>query len=78
MSGLLAIRDKQVMHRDLKLPNILIHFPLLKIQDTMKEGQGFDLKEYVKDLDIVGGKDGQGAIPFEIKIADLGFARKLD
>ena len=78
MSGLLAIRDKQVMHRDLKLPNILIHFPQLKIEDTLQEGQGFDLKEYIKNLDIVGGKNGEGAVPFEIKIADLGFARKLD
>lgn len=25
--GLQAIKEKDIMHRDLKLPNILLHFP---------------------------------------------------
>ena len=35
------------------------------------------MKEYVKNLDIVGGKL-KPATPFDVKIADLGFARKID
>ena len=76
VKGLLAIRDKQVMHRDLKLPNILMNFPELKIETFTQDT--FNLKQYVKNLDIVGGKDSRGAVPFEVKIADLGFARKLE
>ena len=76
VTGLLAIRDKQVMHRDLKLPNILMNFPSLTMTEYNKEG--FSTKKYVSELNIVGGKLGQNSVPFEVKIADLGFARRLD
>ena len=76
MAGLLAIRDKQVMHRDLKLPNILMNFPQLTMGEYTKDG--FSTKQYVSKLNIVGGKSGQNSAPFEVKIADLGFARRLE
>ena len=56
VTGLLAIRDKQVMHRDLKLPNILMNFPSLTMAEYNKEG--FSTKKYVSELNITGGKQG--------------------
>ena len=55
-----ALYDVNVMHRDLKLDNILIHFPNKELLS----------KEDLKNLDME-------AEPFEIKIADLGYAREL-
>ncbi len=50
------------MHRDLKLDNILIHFP----------GQGETLtKEQLKNIDMDKEE-------FLIKIADLGYSRALE
>ena len=63
------------MHRDLKLPNILMNFPKLTIESFTSEN--FNIKDFVKGIDIVGGRFKQ-ATEFEVKIADLGFARKLD
>ena len=64
VAGCKAMYDSQIMHRDLKLDNILIHFPdrdnFTKITDT-------DLKE----MDLMKEK-------FVIKIADLGFAREIE
>lgn len=66
-----AIQRENVMHRDLKLPNILLHFP-----DLPKEfysSEWFDLKQFSKEVDILGDK----ATKVLVKIADLGFARRL-
>jgi serine/threonine protein kinase len=48
--GVGAIKDKQVMHRDLKLANIMMHFSELKVNDCMNPN--FDLKKYVKNLNF--------------------------
>ena len=71
----MAIRAKKVVHRDLKLPNVLIHFP--RLSPEMYSDSTFNRKEYVRDVDIVGDHKNDGT-PFEVKIADLGFARKLE
>ena len=71
----MAIRAKKVMHRDLKLPNVLIHFP--RMNSDQYTDPNFNLKEYLREVDIIGN-DRREAVPFEVKIADLGFARKLE
>ncbi len=59
MSALYAIK---VVHRDLKLDNILISFPKL----------GYSLtKDDLKNIDMEKEE-------FVVKIADLGFSRALD
>lgn len=77
--GLAAMAEKKVIHRDFKLANILINFPTLKRVDYM--APDFNLKEFVKNV-LVDGADGinklNPAVPMEIKIADMGFAKKLE
>jgi len=68
--GLAAIKEKNVMHRDLKLPNILVHLEMLP-QNVMVD-KSFDLKSYIAGLDF---SKHHGQIKF--KMADLGFARRL-
>ena len=63
------------MHRDLKLANILIHFPDLSRKQATDAN--FNLKEYIKNVSIVPGDNGEQPVEIVIKIADLGFARKL-
>ena len=60
------------MHRDLKLPNILLNLPRLSNQDF--NSANFNLNELLKKIDFVG----RNAVPLEVKIADLGFARELE
>lgn len=58
------------MHRDLKLPNVMLHFtdiPLNACTDPM-----FNLKEYITKFDFE-----HKFANITCKIADLGFARKL-
>jgi serine/threonine-protein kinase ULK2 len=75
VQGLKDIKDINVMHRDLKLANILINFPSLTKEDQMKPD--FDLKEFISSITLVPGC-GKECTPIEVKIADLGFARKLN
>ena len=50
------------MHRDLKLPNILIHFPdMVGREDQINAA-------WMKEVDLLNTK-------FEIKIGDLGFSK---
>lgn len=56
--------DVQVMHRDLKLDNILIHFPE---RDSFVKITNDDLK----NMDLMKEK-------FVVQIADLGFAREIE
>jgi serine/threonine protein kinase len=68
VKGIAAIKEKHVMHRDLKLPNIMMHFP--DLSPTACISADFDLKKFLADVTLT---------PDSIicKIADLGFARKL-
>eukprot|EP00345_Euplotes_harpa_P014534 CAMPEP_0168333920 /NCGR_PEP_ID=MMETSP0213-20121227/9921_1 /TAXON_ID=151035 /ORGANISM="Euplotes harpa, Strain FSP1.4" /LENGTH=434 /DNA_ID=CAMNT_0008338389 /DNA_START=147 /DNA_END=1452 /DNA_ORIENTATION=+ len=63
--GLSYLNSKNVMHRDLKLENILLNFP-----DYTGEGQVPD--EYIENFDYKK-KDR-----IEVIIGDLGFARTVD
>jgi serine/threonine protein kinase len=56
--------DEQVMHRDLKLDNILIHFPNQSNFEPLNNRQ-------LKKMDLLNEE-------FVIKIADLGFAREIN
>ena len=65
MLGFTDIYKEEVLHRDLKLANILVHIP----------GEGAEKgvpPEKLKSLDL-----SQKDLNVEIKIADLGFAREL-
>jgi len=68
VKGLAAVKDKQVMHRDLKLPNIMMHFPALANNACIEPT--FDMKKFLSEVPIC-------ADTIVCKIADLGFARKL-
>ena len=76
----MVIKQKNVIHRDLKLPNVLINFKEMPVDVFRMKIQGkkveFDMQEYLKTVDLVGKSEAE--CPIEIKIADLGFARKLD
>jgi serine/threonine protein kinase len=77
--GLAAMAEKKVIHRDFKLANILINFPTLRRVDYMDPN--FSLKDFVRNV-LVEGSEGisakNPAFPIEIKIADMGFAKKLE
>ena len=64
IAGCTAMFDVQVMHRDLKLDNILIHFPQ---RDSFVKITNADLK----NIDLMKEK-------FVVQIADLGFAREIE
>lgn len=55
------------MHRDLKLANILLHFPDKDLFDCNEE----EKREFISNVDLRTTK-------FEIKIADLGFAKEVE
>lgn len=61
------------MHRDLKLANILVHFPsedlmMNHLKDTRERNEA--VKTKLKNLNLLDTK-------MQVKIADLGFAREL-
>jgi serine/threonine protein kinase len=70
MMGIAAIKAKDVMHRDLKLPNVMLHFEEMKPYANI-DNQSI-LKEYISHFDFERQND-----TLTCKIADLGFARKL-
>ena len=57
-----ALHKINVMHRDLKLPNILLHFPEMEGQDDEKT------YAYLKNTRL-------NSTNLKVKIADLGFAK---
>ena len=67
MQGFRAINQMNVLHRDLKLANILVHFKEAD-NDTVLSG-GLRYQEYKKTIPLVGNVD--------VVIADLGFAKQL-
>lgn len=74
VEGMTAIKAKDVMHRDLKLPNIMMNFSDLK-QNIVADPEfsGFDLNYYIRHFDYEKKHS-----TVTCKIADLGFARKLE
>lgn len=50
VSGLGAIKDKQIMHRDLKLPNVMINFSDLRHDVCINPN--FDLKKYIQNFNF--------------------------
>ena len=72
----MAIRAKDVMHRDLKTANILMHFPQIRREQLFDPV--FNKKDWIRNASIVPSPGTDlPAVPFQVKIADLGFARKL-
>lgn len=61
VAGCSALYKVRVMHRDLKLDNILVHFPDRKGNISTKELNKIDLENE----------------RFVVKIADLGYAREF-
>ena len=57
-----------VVHRDLKLQNIMLHFPD-ETENLMKMSKD-EKKRFIKNVDLE-------TTHFEIKIADFGFSKKL-
>ena len=72
VKGLQAIRVKKVMHRDLKLPNILLNLPGVSAQEFISPS--FNLQNMMRGIKLTG----PNAVNLEVKIADLGFARELE
>ena len=73
VAGFKEIYKKQVMHRDLKLANILVHLPktdLTKVNQLQGNAKKIALNQLLGEIDLV--KED-----IQIKIADLGFARLL-
>lgn len=66
--GFNDMMDVLVIHRDLKLQNIMLHFPDMseKLLQMTKEQK----KMYMKNVDL-------RTTNFQIKIADFGFSKKL-
>ena len=58
-----------VIHRDLKLQNVMMHFPD-HIQELASMQTDFERKEFIRKIDLETTR-------FEIKIADFGFSKKL-
>ena len=58
----------KVLHRDLKLANILVHFKNIDQKLVLKGGQGF--KDFKKTTELIGNVD--------VVIADLGFAKEFN
>ena len=57
-----------IIHRDLKLQNIMLHFP--DHIDEIKEMNKEEKRRFLKDIDMTKTR-------FEVKIADFGFSKKL-
>lgn len=70
LQGIAAIKDKKVMHRDLKLPNVMLHFSDIPLNACINPK--FNLKDYITKFDFE-----HNFANITCKIADLGFARKL-
>jgi serine/threonine protein kinase len=57
-----------IIHRDLKLQNIMIHFP--DLNDSLLACSKEEKKRFLQKVDLT-------QVNFEIKIADFGFSKKL-
>lgn len=68
VKGFKAFNDMKVLHRDLKLANILVHFKNIDQSVVLKGGQKF--KDFKKSTQLIGNVD--------VVIADLGFAKEFN
>jgi serine/threonine protein kinase len=68
VNGFNDMMDNLVIHRDLKLQNIMLHFPDLtpKILNMNRDQK----RQFLKEVDLT-------TMNFEVKIADFGFSKKL-
>lgn len=62
IQGMIHLHTLNVLHRDLKLANILIHFPAMVGKEELITPQ------WLKQVDL-------HVTPFVVKIADLGFSK---
>lgn len=73
VAGFKEIYKQKVMHRDLKLANILVHFPkydFSKINQLNPSSKSTAMNNLLKTIDLIEAD-------IQVKIADLGFAREL-
>lgn len=76
--GFKEIYEHQVMHRDMKLANILVHFPdrpfdlIGGTPSLAKDARKAQMEELLRNIDLT--RPGQ----LEVKIADLGFAKEVN
>ena len=68
VNGFYDMMKELVIHRDLKLQNIMLHFP--DETERLKGLTSSEKKEYLSTVDLMTTR-------FEIKIADFGFSKKL-
>ena len=66
--GVAAMHERDIMHRDLKLDNVMVHFPSLSYKELFDKR--FDLLQYISEINLEGD--------FQVKLADLGLARKVE
>lgn len=64
VQGLIDISKAYIIHRDLKLANILLHFPNHDLHSLSKQAR----KDFIRGTNLC-------EIDFEIKISDFGFAK---
>jgi len=62
------MHERDIMHRDLKLDNVMVHFPTLSYKDLFDKR--FNLLQYILEMNLNSG--------FQVKLADLGLARKVE
>lgn len=68
MKGFQKISELQVLHRDLKLPNILVHFK--NVDSKIVEEGGARYNKFRAETELIGNVN--------VVIADLGFAKQLE
>lgn len=66
LAGYEVIVKNNILHRDLKLENMLIHFPEHNLMDMTEE----EKEQFLAQIDLTKEK-------FIVKIADLGLAKKV-
>lgn len=68
VNGFNDMMDVLVIHRDLKLQNIMLHFP--NYDKHFFAMSSSNKKQFFREMDL-------DKLDFEIKIADFGFSKKL-
>ena len=75
ISAFQQLYERQIIHRDLKLANVLIHFPEIPVEipeechDDMSARLEY-LKSFLGQVDLFNTE-------FEVKLADFGFAKQV-